>query len=213
MPLRVHGHYSRAETEAAFGVLTDEAPWIRREGVLWHDLALGPSLFHWESQSTTTAASPTGQRTIHHAERGSPTEPFVCLGFASYESHERERILFVHQWRFAGGWSGRSRRRGCQAVAWHKSGVGGLGGGASCASPRQTDMPEPRPMELTAVLSPAEEGGYVAFNPETGTTTEGESIEEALANLREATTLYLEEFPAVIKGHPLVTMFTVPAHA
>jgi len=42
-------------------------------------------------------------------------------------------------------------------------------------------------MELTAVLSPAEEGGYVAFNPETGTTTEGESIEEALANLREAT--------------------------
>jgi hypothetical protein len=24
------------------------------------DLALGPSLFHWESQSTTTAASPTG---------------------------------------------------------------------------------------------------------------------------------------------------------
>jgi predicted RNase H-like HicB family nuclease len=42
-------------------------------------------------------------------------------------------------------------------------------------------------MELTAVLSPAEESGYVAFNPETGTTTEGESIEEALANLCEAT--------------------------
>lgn len=61
-------------------------------------------------------------------------------------------------------------------------------------------------MELTAVLTPAEEGGYIAFNPETGTTTEGESIEEALANLRKATTLYLEEFPAVIKGHPLVTM-------
>ena len=28
---------------------------------------------------------------------GANTEPFVCLGFASYESHERERILFVHQ--------------------------------------------------------------------------------------------------------------------
>jgi predicted RNase H-like HicB family nuclease len=53
----------------------------------------------------------------------------------------------------------------------------------------------------------------VAFNPETGTTTEGESIEAAFANLREATELYLDEFPAVIKGHPLVTMFTVPAHA
>ncbi len=91
------------------------------------DLALGPSLFHWESQSTT------GQRTIHHAERGSPTEPFVCLGFASYESHERERILFFHQWRFAGGWSGRSRQRGYQAVAWHKSGVGDLRGVAGCS--------------------------------------------------------------------------------
>lgn len=43
-------------------------------------------------------------------------------------------------------------------------------------------------MELTAVLTPAEEGGYVAFNPETGTTTEGECI---------------EEFPAGVKGHPL----------
>lgn len=65
-------------------------------------------------------------------------------------------------------------------------------------------------MELTAVLTPAEEGGYVAFNPETGTTTEGESIEDALANLREATSLYLEEFPTGIKGHPLVTMFSGP---
>ncbi len=68
-------------------------------------------------------------------------------------------------------------------------------------------------MELTAVLTPAEEGGYGAFNPETGTTTEGESIEEAIANLREATSLYLEEFPAAVKGHPLVTMISVPVHA
>ena len=32
----------------------------------YRDLALGPALFHWESQSTTTTAS--------------PTESFVCLG-------------------------------------------------------------------------------------------------------------------------------------
>jgi len=49
-------------------------------------------------------------------------------------------------------------------------------------------------MELTAVLTPAEEGGFVAFDPETGTTTQGESIEEAVANLQEATTLFLAEF-------------------
>ena len=68
-------------------------------------------------------------------------------------------------------------------------------------------------MELTAVLSPAEEGGYVAYNPETGTASQGDSIDEALANLREATSLYLEEFPLVLTGHPLVTMFSIPAHA
>lgn len=50
-------------------------------------------------------------------------------------------------------------------------------------------------MDLTAVLTPAEEGGFVALNPETGTTSQGETVEEAIANLREATGLYLEEFP------------------
>jgi predicted RNase H-like HicB family nuclease len=69
-------------------------------------------------------------------------------------------------------------------------------------------------MQLTAVLTPADEGGFVAHNPETGTTSQGESVEEAIANLREATSLYLEEFPLSAKGHPLVTVFTVePAHA
>jgi predicted RNase H-like HicB family nuclease len=46
-------------------------------------------------------------------------------------------------------------------------------------------------MELSAILIPASEGGYVALNPETGTTTQGENIEDALANLQEATELYL----------------------
>ena len=68
-------------------------------------------------------------------------------------------------------------------------------------------------MELTAVLTPAEEGGYGAFNPETGTTTEGDSIEEALAYLRDTTSPYLEEFPAGVMSHPLVTLFSVAAHA
>ncbi len=68
-------------------------------------------------------------------------------------------------------------------------------------------------MELTAVLTPAEEGGYVALNPETGTTTQGETVEEAICNLREATALYLSEFPILASGHPLVTTFSVPVHA
>ena len=39
-------------------------------------------------------------------------------------------------------------------------------------------------MKLTAILTPAEEGGYVAMNPETGTTTQGEAVEEAIATFR-----------------------------
>ena len=68
-------------------------------------------------------------------------------------------------------------------------------------------------MMLTAVLMPAPEGGFTALNPETGTTTQGESIEEAIANLREATELYLEEFPLGTVGQPLVTTFQVAERA
>ena len=57
-------------------------------------------------------------------------------------------------------------------------------------------------MELSAVLTPAPEGGYVAFNPETGTTSQGQTVEEALANLREATMLFLEAFSLPSTGGP-----------
>jgi predicted RNase H-like HicB family nuclease len=68
-------------------------------------------------------------------------------------------------------------------------------------------------MTLTAVLIPAEESGFIAFNPETGTTTQGESVPEAIANLQEATALYLEEFPLTRSGQPLLTTFEVAVHA
>jgi len=68
-------------------------------------------------------------------------------------------------------------------------------------------------MILSAVLTPAEEGGFVAINPETGTATQGESVEEALANLREATELYLEEFPLPKPGSALLTTFEVAERA
>jgi predicted RNase H-like HicB family nuclease len=64
-------------------------------------------------------------------------------------------------------------------------------------------------MVLSAVLMVAEEGGFVAFNPETGTTSQGESVPDALANLREATELYLQEFPLATRSQPLLTTFEV----
>lgn len=48
---------------------------------------------------------------------------------------------------------------------------------------------------------------YVAECPEVGTASQGATIEEALTNLREATELYLEEFPLKGSGRPLLTTF------
>lgn len=68
-------------------------------------------------------------------------------------------------------------------------------------------------MQVTAILTPIETGGYVAFNPETGTTTQGETLESALDNLREAVELYLEEAPLAQTGATFVTTLTVREHA
>lgn len=51
------------------------------------------------------------------------------------------------------------------------------------------------------------------MNPETGTCTQGESIGEALANLKEATELYLEEFPLSLRVRSLLTTIEVESHA
>lgn len=53
---------------------------------------------------------------------------------------------------------------------------------------------------FTAVLH-KEEDMYVAQCPEVGTASQGNTIEEAIANLREATELYLEEFPMAKPPH------------
>ncbi len=53
-----------------------------------------------------------------------------------------------------------------------------------------------------------EEDVYVAQCPEVGTVSQGHSIEEAVANLKEATELYLEEFPLGPDPEPaLMTTF------
>jgi len=49
---------------------------------------------------------------------------------------------------------------------------------------------------FTAVIY-REKDVYVAECPEVGTASQGETIEEALVNLKEATELYLEEFPSL----------------
>ncbi len=63
---------------------------------------------------------------------------------------------------------------------------------------------------LTAVLH-KEEDMYVATCPEIGTVSQGETIEIAIKNLKEATELYLEEFPIKEKSRSWITTFEVAA--
>ncbi|MBC7249151.1 MAG: type II toxin-antitoxin system HicB family antitoxin [Anaerolineae bacterium] len=65
---------------------------------------------------------------------------------------------------------------------------------------------------FTAILY-REEDIYVAECPEVGTVSQGYTVEEAIANLREATELYLEEFPLPEVTRPLMTTFEVAVYA
>lgn len=66
-----------------------------------------------------------------------------------------------------------------------------------------------RPMKVhtfTAVIH-RENDLYVATCPEVGTVSQGSTVEDALSNLKEATELYLEEFPLPDVDRPLLTTF------
>ena len=65
---------------------------------------------------------------------------------------------------------------------------------------------------FTAVFH-KEEDLYVATCPEVGTVSQGYSVDEALANLREATELYLEEFPMTEAPRTFLTTFAAEVHA
>ena len=81
---------------------------------MYNDYSINEWLFHWQSQSTTAANSPTGQRYIHHKEKGSRVllfvrefkadrisggaEAYTFLGTANYVKHEGEKPMNI-TWR------------------------------------------------------------------------------------------------------------------
>ena len=79
---------------------------------MYQDYAINERLFHWQSQSTTSADSPTGRRYIEHAERGHTVllfgrehksrnglaQPYSFLGPARYVSHTGSRPMSI-TWR------------------------------------------------------------------------------------------------------------------
>ena len=78
---------------------------------MYEDYSINEWLFHWQSQSTTSEQSVTGQRYIHHKERGSKVllfvrefkadritngaEAYTYLGTANYVKHEGERPMNI----------------------------------------------------------------------------------------------------------------------
>ena len=72
-------------------------------------------------------------------------------------------------------------------------------------------------MRTFSAIVQAEDDMFVARCPEVGTVSQGKTVEEAVANLKEATELYLEEFPLTKKQspsiRPIFTTFEVAAVA
>lgn len=59
------------------------------------------------------------------------------------------------------------------------------------------------------VVIQKDEDMFVAECPEIGTVSQGHTIEEAVENLKEATELYLEDFPLKENKKPIITFFEV----
>lgn len=67
-------------------------------------------------------------------------------------------------------------------------------------------------LTFTAIIH-KEEDLYVAECPEAGTVSQGNTIEESISNLKEATELYLEEFPLQESTKSILTTFEATVNA
>ena len=134
-PIDLHCRYIRDEILAAFGLSTLEIKAELREGVkyiedyktdlffitmyksekdyspttMYEDYAISDTLFHWQSQSTTSDTSKTGLRYINHMktenrillfvreynEENGFTSPYYFLGPANYVKHEGSRPMSI----------------------------------------------------------------------------------------------------------------------
>lgn len=68
-------------------------------------------------------------------------------------------------------------------------------------------------MKKFLVIVHREDEMFVAECPEIGTVSQGNSVEEAISNLKEATELYLEEFPINEEKDYFITSFDVKSVA
>ena len=69
------------------------------------------------------------------------------------------------------------------------------------------------PVKTFTVVLHKENDLFVAECPEVGTVSQGSTIDIAIANLKEATELYLDEFPLQETAKPLITTFEATVNA
>jgi hypothetical protein len=153
----VHAIYTRDEILAGLGHWTMEIRPEFREGALhlkeskvdaffvtlhkteesyspttmYEDYAISDRLFHWQSQSTTSVDSPTGQRYINHKAHGytpllfvrehktlssGQAAPYHYLGPAEYVSHQGGRPISI-VWQLQHPMPARLRRETSAQVA------------------------------------------------------------------------------------------------
>ena len=66
-----------------------------------------------------------------------------------------------------------------------------------------------KPVRTYTAVIHREHPWYVAECPEVGVVSQGKTLDEAIANLKEATELYLEEFPPPLSERSVITTFDV----
>lgn len=138
IPLDIYASYTTNQIMVAFGKTTEDKQYSFREGVLYikekntdlffitinknqsdylpstmyNDYAISSDLFNWESQSTTSVESPTGQRYItdrsnqhkvllfvrEYKSKYGKAAPYIFLGNARYVSHKGSNPIQI-TWR------------------------------------------------------------------------------------------------------------------
>lgn len=133
-PLTLHARYERREIQSAVGHLTSAARPQFREGCLpmaeekiellfvtldkregfhdrvqYHDYAISPDRFHWQSQNMASARNATGQRyllspgngwTFQLFVREDADHAFVALGPVSLAEHQGDRPISI-EWKLS----------------------------------------------------------------------------------------------------------------
>jgi superfamily II DNA or RNA helicase/HKD family nuclease len=128
-PLSLHGRYQRREIQSAIGHLNATArPQFREgclpreaekielmfvtldkregfgDGVQYHDYAISPERFHWQTQNRAGPGNATGRRYLDSATNGwqfqlfvreSPENAFLALGPVTLETHEGDRPISI----------------------------------------------------------------------------------------------------------------------